>query len=589
MKEDAQSIIEAKKLFKDEEVMAQLTIIRANFQVVVHTITSLEERLPLVQSMQLVENLVEKLKLEPFATQLADVLSKNPGYAKAQKISKLLRGSQEDHEGLVDPNSSANMGNCPIVSCDGEREVHKSTCYREISHNSFIVTMGFQVKGNVAIVTGGSQGFGKEFTRQLLKHGAKVCLSDVNSDVGLATETEFKNEFGQENVCFVKADVTSDEDWTNLWNKTEEKLGAVSILVNNAGVGPKLGWEKNVDIMLKGVAKGTFLGLERMGKNMSGRIINVASIAGISSGLDSKFDTCGYLMAKHAVIALTRNFTVAKPTPFQQYGVKSYALCPWFANTQLVRSSIGNDLSKLERATRSRVLTPEEVGETLITVLEKDKNGACYLVFPDIPLVDFPNCNENLFAFSVVTGMFLLQLDPLSLLEVKLEHIPVKECSCLDASKQGSFAIHVQHGHPGSGDRDGRINTVGIWSYLHIRTKDFSEGRKPKAEIRSDHAATDEESCGILALAKGGNMAQITLQGQNSREESNEEGFGGNHSPILDHIDPVLIELYLDCIGTWSQDAEDDWQEHEAVEQSEGHDEKEDLEEGTKHVGLGVG
>eukprot|EP00095_Tigriopus_kingsejongensis_P001306 maker-scaffold967_size75526-snap-gene-0.11 protein:Tk01306 transcript:maker-scaffold967_size75526-snap-gene-0.11-mRNA-1 annotation:"PREDICTED: uncharacterized protein LOC100573760" len=121
MKEDAQSIIEAKKLFKDEEVMVQLTIIRANFQVVVHTITSLEERLPLVQSMQLVENLVEKLKLEPFATKLADVLSKNPGYAKAQKISKLLRGSQEDHEGLDDPNSSANMGNCPIVSCDVER------------------------------------------------------------------------------------------------------------------------------------------------------------------------------------------------------------------------------------------------------------------------------------------------------------------------------------------------------------------------------------------------------------------------------------------------------------------------------------
>eukprot|EP00095_Tigriopus_kingsejongensis_P003343 snap_masked-scaffold870_size86522-processed-gene-0.6 protein:Tk03343 transcript:snap_masked-scaffold870_size86522-processed-gene-0.6-mRNA-1 annotation:"PREDICTED: uncharacterized protein LOC100897181" len=120
MKEDDQSIIEAKKLFKDEEVMAQLTIIRANFQVVVHTITSLEERLPLVQSMQLVEKLVEKLKLEPFATKLADVLSKHPGYAKAQNISKLLRGSQEDHEGLDDPNSSANMGNSPIVSCDVE-------------------------------------------------------------------------------------------------------------------------------------------------------------------------------------------------------------------------------------------------------------------------------------------------------------------------------------------------------------------------------------------------------------------------------------------------------------------------------------
>eukprot|EP00095_Tigriopus_kingsejongensis_P008125 maker-scaffold256_size235750-snap-gene-0.9 protein:Tk08125 transcript:maker-scaffold256_size235750-snap-gene-0.9-mRNA-1 annotation:"hermansky-pudlak syndrome 3 protein" len=65
--------------------MAQLTIIRANFQVVVHTITSLEERLPLVQSM-----LVEKLKLEPFATKLADVLSKNPS---SRRMSRMVLAS----------------------------------------------------------------------------------------------------------------------------------------------------------------------------------------------------------------------------------------------------------------------------------------------------------------------------------------------------------------------------------------------------------------------------------------------------------------------------------------------------------------
>eukprot|EP00095_Tigriopus_kingsejongensis_P011268 maker-scaffold526_size146413-snap-gene-0.27 protein:Tk11268 transcript:maker-scaffold526_size146413-snap-gene-0.27-mRNA-1 annotation:"15-hydroxyprostaglandin dehydrogenase" len=264
--------------------------------------------------------------------------------------------------------------------------------------------------GNVAIVTGGSQGFGKEFTRQLLKHGAKVCLSDVNSDIGLATETELKKEFGQENVCFVKADVTSDEDWTNLWNKTEEKLGAVSILVNNAGVGPKTGWEKNVDIMVKGVAKGTFLGLKRMGKNMSGRIINISSFAGITSGLESSIETCGYPMAKHAVISLTRSFAVANPAPFQKYGVKSYAICPWFADTQLLRSELTEGWTRQARSTGTRVLTSEEVGETLITILKKDKNGACFFVFPDIPLVEFPNSNEALLAFAIVAGQVLTKL-----------------------------------------------------------------------------------------------------------------------------------------------------------------------------------
>ncbi|TRY67484.1 hypothetical protein TCAL_09239 [Tigriopus californicus] len=266
--------------------------------------------------------------------------------------------------------------------------------------------MGYQIQGNVAIVTGGSQGFGKEFTKLLLKKGAKVAFSDINVEVGRQTESDLQKEFGKENVIFVRADVTNDEDWTSLWDEAEMKLGAVAILVNNAGIGASLGWERNVDIMLKGVGKGTFLALDRMGKNMSGRIINIASIAGIASGFTSKIEVSGYTMAKHGVIGLTRSFPRARPAPFSKYGVKAYALCPWFADTQLLREEI-SDLSKIERSTKTRVLTVEEVGKSLLTALEKDKDGACYLIFPDVPLIDFPNCNENLFALSVAAGWIL--------------------------------------------------------------------------------------------------------------------------------------------------------------------------------------
>lgn len=86
--------------------------------------------------------------------------------------------------------------------------------------------------------------------------------------------------------------------------------------------------------------------------------------------------------------------------------MKAYALCPWFADTQLLRNEI-SDLAKLERATKTRVLTAQEVGQAMITALDKDKDGACYLIYPDVPLIDFPNCNENLFACSVVAGWIL--------------------------------------------------------------------------------------------------------------------------------------------------------------------------------------
>ncbi len=54
----------------------------------------------------------------------------------------------------------------------------------------------FDVKGKRAIVTGGSQGLGKEFTRRLLQDGCKVCIADVAVDLGEKTKQEFQKNFG---------------------------------------------------------------------------------------------------------------------------------------------------------------------------------------------------------------------------------------------------------------------------------------------------------------------------------------------------------------------------------------------------------
>ena len=152
-----------------------------------------------------------------------------------------------------------------------------------------------------------------------------------------------------------------------MWNHAESKLGKVGILVNNAGVNPTHGWRKCTDIMLTGVGIGTFLAIRRMGTSKGGaggRIINIASMAGLftkrpSDAHASNIDGVGYVMAKHGVVALTRCFEDSSPTVSSSEGIKAYALCPYFADTQLVRSAINID--SLERAGNARVLTVEEV------------------------------------------------------------------------------------------------------------------------------------------------------------------------------------------------------------------------------------
>ena len=70
----------------------------------------------------------------------------------------------------------------------------------------------------------------------------------------------------QDVVYIPRCDVTKEDDWQDLWTHAENILeGKVSILVNNAGIKPDLGWKPCVDVMLMGVGYGTFLALEKMG------------------------------------------------------------------------------------------------------------------------------------------------------------------------------------------------------------------------------------------------------------------------------------------------------------------------------------
>src|SRR5690625_7105659 len=88
-----------------------------------------------------------------------------------------------------------------------------------------------RLEGKVAIITGAAQGMGATHARRFVKEGAKVVLTDILQDKGI----ELAKELG-ENALFIKHDVTSADEWTEVVAKTKEAFGPVIILLNNAGI-----------------------------------------------------------------------------------------------------------------------------------------------------------------------------------------------------------------------------------------------------------------------------------------------------------------------------------------------------------------
>ena len=62
--------------------------------------------------------------------------------------------------------------------------------------------MPFDVRDQIAIISGSAQGFGKEFAKRLLRKGAKVCISDINEEIGTKTLEELQQTYGAKNVTF---------------------------------------------------------------------------------------------------------------------------------------------------------------------------------------------------------------------------------------------------------------------------------------------------------------------------------------------------------------------------------------------------
>lgn len=170
-----------------------------------------------------------------------------------------------------------------------------------------------QLKGKTAIVTGSGRGLGKAIALKLAQMGANIVLNDiVNSDSIDETAEEFRA--AGYNVIVTKGDVRNPDDVKEMVDKAVEAFGSIDILVNNAGITKDKplammsleDWDDVLDINLKGAFICTKAVAKVMIKQKSGKIINIASVAGVMGNPGQ----ANYSASKAGLIGLTK--TTAK-------------------------------------------------------------------------------------------------------------------------------------------------------------------------------------------------------------------------------------------------------------------------------------
>ena len=222
-----------------------------------------------------------------------------------------------------------------------------------------------RVQDKVAIITGAASGLGFAAARMLLKEGAKVVLTDVNREV-LDSMPERLNDFSQSQFQTSFHDVTQEDSWIDLINKTENDQGKINILVNSAGI--SLGadivstdfdiWKKVHHVNLDSVFLGCKYAVPIMGKYGHGSIINISSISGIVAG----WNTAAYNSSKAGVRHLSKS--VALFCAKKGYDVRCNSIHPAFVNTPIldpIKQAFGDAeaVAKL-----SRQIPMNKIGDT---------------------------------------------------------------------------------------------------------------------------------------------------------------------------------------------------------------------------------
>ena len=233
-----------------------------------------------------------------------------------------------------------------------------------------------ELRGCHAIVTGGGRGIGAAVAHELAARGANLSLLGRNMDRLHETAEAIRNR-GDSQVETHQVDVTDLASVRKAFADAVKPLGRVHILVNNAGQAqakafPEMDsalWQQMLNVNLTSVFYCAQQVLPAMAKAGEGRVVNVASIAGLKGAPKIS----AYCAAKHGVIGLTRSLALE----YAKSGVTINAVCPGYTESEMFDRAVQELMKSMGKSAdearamltrpnpQRRVVKPEEVADAV--------------------------------------------------------------------------------------------------------------------------------------------------------------------------------------------------------------------------------
>jgi 3-oxoacyl-[acyl-carrier protein] reductase len=236
--------------------------------------------------------------------------------------------------------------------------------------------------GKVALITGAGSGFGEVTARRLVEQGAKVVIAEMNAAAGERVARELGSS-----ACFVKTDVTSDDQLTTAVSVAVSTFGRLDILVNNAGITHDLKpfeqitsdeFDRVFAVNVRAIMRGSAIAMPAMKDSGGGAIINICSVGGIRI----RPNLAAYNVSKAAAIAMTKALALELGT----HKIRVCGINPTLAETGLTNTFVGAEFDSARKQAfeagvpLGRMATANDVANAVLFLASDDAGmttGSC--------------------------------------------------------------------------------------------------------------------------------------------------------------------------------------------------------------------
>jgi NAD(P)-dependent dehydrogenase (short-subunit alcohol dehydrogenase family) len=244
-----------------------------------------------------------------------------------------------------------------------------------------------KLSGKVAFITGAASGIGRASALRFHDDGAAVMCADMNIEGARDTAARIAEHGGR--AAALQLDVADPAAVEAALRRTLSELGGLHVVFNNAGIGGAFGWEKTLDVNLRGVYNGLFYGCQLLAERGGGAVVSTASIAGlvglvappVNPPIPMEYGSGAYQASKGAVVELTRQFAVT----FAKRGVRVNAVAPGYIvtpMTELIRETEGYTAFLEDLHPLGRLGNPEEIAAAAAFLASDDASFITGVTLP---------------------------------------------------------------------------------------------------------------------------------------------------------------------------------------------------------------